>query len=167
MKWVRIRAASRDDMDAVMKIEETCFALPWARDDVERDITDNILSAYFVAETSGSVCGCAGMWVVSDECHIMTIAVTPEHRRSGIGAMLLMKLMDEARLRGASRYFLEVRASNTPAIGMYEKFGFKTIDVRRAYYENNKEDAVIMMKEDRMIPPGDERTRSDRLDETR
>jgi ribosomal-protein-alanine N-acetyltransferase len=154
-------------MDAVMEIEKTCFALPWSRDDVERDITNNILSAYFVAETAGAVCGCAGMWVVSDECHIMTIAVTPEHRRSGIGAMLLMKLMDEARLRGASRYFLEVRASNKPAIGMYEKFGFKTIDIRKAYYENNKEDAAIMMKEDRIIPTGDERARADRLDEKR
>jgi ribosomal-protein-alanine N-acetyltransferase len=167
MKWVRIRAASRDDIDAVMEIEETCFSLPWARGDVERDIADNILSAYFVAETAGAVCGCAGMWVVSDECHIMTIAVAPEHRRSGIGAMLLMKLMDEARLRGASRYFLEVRASNAPAIGMYEKFGFKTIDVRRAYYENNKEDAVIMMKEERIIPTGDERTGENKPDEKR
>jgi ribosomal-protein-alanine N-acetyltransferase len=167
MKWIRIRAASQDDIDAVMKIEETCFSLPWAREEIERDIADNILSAYFVAETSGSVCGCAGMWVVSDECHIMTIAVTPEHRRSGIGAMLLMKLMDEARLRGASRWFLEVRASNAPAIGMYEKFGFRTIDVRKAYYENNKEDAAIMMKEDRMIPAGDERIGLDRFDERR
>jgi ribosomal-protein-alanine N-acetyltransferase len=150
-----------------MKIEETCFALPWARDDVERDIAENILSAYFLAETAGAVCGCAGMWVVLDECHIMTIAVAPEHRRSGIGAMLLMKLMDEARLRGASRWFLEVRASNAPAIGMYEKFGFKTIDVRKAYYENNKEDAVIMMKEDRPAPSCNERISVDRLDEKR
>jgi ribosomal-protein-alanine N-acetyltransferase len=111
-------------------------------------MNDNILSAYFVAETSGNVCGYAGIWVVADECHIMTVAVLPEHRNAGIGAMLFMKLMEEARLRGASRYFLEVRASNAPAIGMYEKFGFKRIDLRKAYYEDNDEDAVIMMRED-------------------
>lgn len=167
MKWVRIRAASRGDMDAVMDIEETCFSLPWSRNDIERDIADNILSAYFVAETAGAVCGCAGMWVVLGECHIMTIAVTPEHRQAGVGAMLLMKLLDEARLRGASRYLLEVRASNAPAIGMYEKFGFKTIDVRRAYYENNKEDAVIMERNDRPVQPVDEGIRADSLDEKR
>jgi ribosomal-protein-alanine N-acetyltransferase len=91
------------------------------------------------------------MWVVCDECHIMTVAVAPEHRNAGIGAMLFMKLLDEARLRGASRHFLEVRVSNAPAIGMYEKFGFKTIDVRKAYYENNGEDAAIMAKVEREI----------------
>jgi ribosomal-protein-alanine N-acetyltransferase len=151
MKWVRIRRATTRDIDAVMELEKTCFALPWTREDFERDISENILAAYFVAETSGAVCGCAGMWVVCDECHIMTIAVTPEHRRSGIGAMLLMKLMDDARVRGASRYFLEVRVSNAPAIGMYEKFGFKVIDIRKAYYENNGEDAAIMAKVEREI----------------
>jgi ribosomal-protein-alanine N-acetyltransferase len=148
MKWVRIRGASPHDIDGIMKVEEAGFTLPWPRDDLERDIGENILSAYFVAETSGAVCGYAGMWVVADECHIMTIAVAPEHRRAGIGAMLLMKLIDEARLRGASKFFLEVRASNAPDISMYEKFGFRAIDVRKAYYEekDTREDAIVMMR---------------------
>jgi ribosomal-protein-alanine N-acetyltransferase len=147
MKWVRIRGAKPDDIDAVMEVEEASFSLSWPKDDIMRDMTDNILSAYFVAETSGAVCGYAGMWVVSDECHIMTIAVAPVHREAGIGAMLLMKLLDEARLRGARRFFLEVRASNAPAIALYGKFGFRAIDVRKAYYEDNKEDAIVMMWE--------------------
>jgi ribosomal-protein-alanine N-acetyltransferase len=147
MKWVRIRSAGSDDLDAIMGLEASCFTLPWSRGDLERDVEGNILSAYFVAETSGSVCGYAGMWVVCDECHIMTIAVAPGHREAGVGAMLFMKLMDEARLRGAGRYFLEVRASNAPAIAMYEKFGFRTIDVRKAYYGDNGEDALVMFKE--------------------
>jgi ribosomal-protein-alanine N-acetyltransferase len=149
MKWVRIRRAKPDDIDAIMAVEEECFSLPWPKGDVERDMTDNILSAYFVAETleGALVCGYAGIWVVSDECHIMTIAVASAHREAGIGAMLLMKLLDEARVRGARRFFLEVRASNAPAIALYEKFGFRAIDVRRSYYGDNGEDAVVMMRE--------------------
>ncbi|MDR2163376.1 MAG: ribosomal protein S18-alanine N-acetyltransferase [Clostridiales Family XIII bacterium] len=148
MKWIRIRSATTDDLDAIMALEESCFTLPWRREDLEIDIRENILSAYFVAETSGQVCGYAGMWMVCGECHIMTIAVAPGHRQAGIGAMLFMKLMDEARLRGANRYFLEVRMSNAPAIAMYEKFGFRRIDVRRAYYDDNGEDALIMCRDD-------------------
>jgi ribosomal-protein-alanine N-acetyltransferase len=148
MRWVRIRGAGSDDIDAIMEVERASFTLQWARDDLERDIGRNVLSAYFVAETSGAVRGYAGMWVVWEECHIMTIAVVPEYRRAGIGAMLLMKLIDEARLRGAYKFFLEVRASNAPAISMYEKFGFRSVDVRKAYYEDNKEDAVVMMREE-------------------
>jgi ribosomal-protein-alanine N-acetyltransferase len=147
MKWVRIRGAGPDDIDAVMKVEEASFSLSWSKDDIARDITDNILSAYFVAETSGAVCGYAGMWVVSDECHIMTIAVVPEHREAGVGTMLFMKLLDEARLRGAHRFFLEARASNAQAIALYRKFGFRAIDIRKAYYEDDKEDAIVMMWE--------------------
>jgi ribosomal-protein-alanine N-acetyltransferase len=148
MKWVRIRGAGPDDIDAIMDVEQASFSLSWSKGDIERDVTDNLLSAYFVAETSGAVCGYAGMWVLIDECHIMTIAVMPEHRGAGIGAMLLMKLLDEARLRGARRFFLEARASNAPALALYEKFGFRAIDVRKAYYEDNKEDAIVMMREE-------------------
>jgi ribosomal-protein-alanine N-acetyltransferase len=148
MKWVRIREASTDDIEAIMEVERASFTLPWSRSDIESDIGGNILSAYYVAETKGAVCGYAGIWVVCVECHIMTIAVAPEHRNAGIGTMLLMKMLDEARLRGASRHFLEVRVSNEAAIGMYEKFGFRAIDVRKAYYDDNGEDAAIMLMED-------------------
>jgi ribosomal-protein-alanine N-acetyltransferase len=191
LKWVRIRSATEEDIDAIMELEEICFTLPWLREDYERDIGSNILSYYIVAETknhddavevrtkgvdegcavvvdamtegTGKKCaggnrraacrnivaGYGGIWVVEDECHIMTIAVAPGHRQAGIGAMMLMKLMDEARLRGARRYFLEVRVSNEAATSMYEKFGFQTIDIRKAYYEDDKEDAAIMYREDR------------------
>ncbi|MDR0520035.1 MAG: ribosomal protein S18-alanine N-acetyltransferase [Clostridiales Family XIII bacterium] len=170
MRWVRIRSAAEEDIDAIMELESVCFSLPWARGDYERDIGENILSYYVVAETKGTaaadgggaanargdiagarpniVAGYGGVWVVADECHIMTIAVAPEHRQAGIGAMMFMKLMDEARLRGARRFFLEVRVSNAAAISMYEKFGFRTIDTRKAYYSDNKEDAAIMYKEE-------------------
>jgi ribosomal-protein-alanine N-acetyltransferase len=78
----------------------------------------------------------------------MTRAVAPEHGNAGIGTMLLLKMLDEARLRGASRHFLEVRVSNEAAIAMYGKFGFRTIDLRRAYYPDNGEDAAVMLMED-------------------
>ncbi|MDR0596758.1 MAG: GNAT family N-acetyltransferase, partial [Clostridiales Family XIII bacterium] len=127
MRWVRIRSAAAGDIDAIMELESVCFSLPWTRSDYERDIEENILSYYVVAETKGDaaearggtnrerqsiVAGYGGIWVVADECHIMTIAVAPEHRQAGIGAMMFMKLIDEARLRGARRFFLEVRVSN-------------------------------------------------------
>jgi ribosomal-protein-alanine N-acetyltransferase len=147
MNWIRIRRATKQDISAIMALEQSCFTLPWNETDLERDITANILSYYLIAESADDIIGYGGIWVVEDECHIMTIAVAPECRQAGIGAMMLMKLMDEARLRGASRFFLEVRVSNAPAIAMYEKFGFIKIDLRKAYYEDNKEDAAVMYKE--------------------
>jgi ribosomal-protein-alanine N-acetyltransferase len=158
MKWVRIRRAMPDDIDAIMTLEEASFTSAWSRADFERDIGGNILAAYFVAETRAggaiAVVGYAGMWVVEEECHIMTIAVAPGHRQAGIGAMLLMKLLDAARLRGARRFFLEVRVSNAAAIALYEKFGFARIDVRKGYYENDREDAAILYREDPQADAG-------------
>jgi ribosomal-protein-alanine N-acetyltransferase len=146
--WIRIRRGTADDIDALWVLDQASFSLPWARADFERDLTDNILATYLIAETRGEIIGNAGIWVVQNECHIMTFAVAPEWRRQGIASMLMLEMLKAARLAGATCYTLEVRRSNAAALALYEKFGFESVAIRKAYYEDNKEDAIIMWKYD-------------------
>ena len=146
--WIRIRDAKPGDVDALYNLDVRSFSLPWTRDDFEHDLTDNILSIYLLAETCDAIIAYAGVWVVIDECHIMTFAVDPGWRRQGVATMIMLQLLARARLAGAKQFTLEVRKSNEAAIGLYEKFGFETIGVRPEYYEDNKEDASIMWKYD-------------------
>ncbi|MDR2610639.1 MAG: ribosomal protein S18-alanine N-acetyltransferase [Clostridiales Family XIII bacterium] len=88
--------------------------------------------------------GYAGLWVVLDEGHITNVAVDPDYRRQGIAAMLLLKLLEAAREKGAKRFTLEVKRSNAAAIALYERFGFRAAGSRKGYYEEDGEDAVIM-----------------------
>jgi ribosomal-protein-alanine N-acetyltransferase len=93
------------------------------------------------------IAGFAGIWVLSDEAHITNIAVRRSHQRRGIGELLLITLFDLARDLKASFMTLEVRASNTTAQSLYRKYGFVEVGVRRGYYLDNKEDAIIMSTE--------------------
>jgi ribosomal-protein-alanine N-acetyltransferase len=149
--WIRIRRGTADDVDALWELDKASFSLPWARADFEQDLTENVLSTYLIAESSGAVIGYAGIWVVQDECHIMTFAVADAWRKQGIASMIMNEMLAAARFAGATCYTLEVRASNVAAIALYEKFGFRSVAVRKAYYEDNKEDAVIMWKYDKEI----------------
>lgn len=90
------------------------------------------------------IVGFAGMWTMVDEAHITNIAVRPSHRRQGIGKLLLASIIDMAEKANASLVTLEVRASNTVAQNLYTKSGFKQVGVRRGYYTNNREDAILM-----------------------
>jgi ribosomal-protein-alanine N-acetyltransferase len=146
--WIRIRRGGGADVDALWLLDQDCFSLPWPRSDFERDLTENILATYLIAETGGEVIGYVGIWVVQDECHIMTFAVAEGWRGQGIASMLMLEMLKTARGAGATCYTLEVRASNAAALALYEKFGFESVAVRKAYYEDNKEDAVIMWKYD-------------------
>jgi ribosomal-protein-alanine N-acetyltransferase len=145
--WIRIRRGTADDAGALWELDKSSFSQPWARSDFERDLSCNILSTYLIAETRGEIIGYVGIWIVQDECHIMTFAVAPEWRRQGIAAMLMLEMLKAARFAGATCYTLEVRASNAAALALYEKFGFESVAVRKAYYDD-KEDAIIMWKYD-------------------
>ena len=105
-------------------------------------------SGYAGSKVGGNVVGYAGAWIVADECHVTTIAVAPELRKQGLGRKLMVELLTRSREKGATCSTLEVRASNTPAIKMYEGLGFVSAGVRKAYYPNNREDAVIMWLND-------------------
>jgi ribosomal-protein-alanine N-acetyltransferase len=129
-------------------LERLCFKIPWARSDFEKDIGENILASYLIAETNGQLVGYAGIWVVIDEGHITNIAVHPDWRGGGVATMLLMELLETARRKGAKRFTLEMRVSNANAGALYEKFGFRTVGYRKGYYQDTGEDAAIMWLHD-------------------
>ncbi|MFC1961791.1 ribosomal protein S18-alanine N-acetyltransferase [Chloroflexota bacterium] len=93
------------------------------------------------------IAGFAGMWVMVDEAHITNIAVRRQHQRRGLGKLLLISLVDAANRLSASHMTLEVRISNIAARRLYQSFGFQEVGIRRGYYLDNREDAVLMSTE--------------------
>ena len=91
--------------------------------------------------------GYAGTWQILEEAHITNIAVSPDYRRKKVGEALLTTIINDCRNNGIKYITLEVRVSNTPAINLYEKYGFKSLGTRKGYYQNNNEDALIMWTE--------------------
>lgn len=145
---VKIRPMRVEDIDAVLAIEEQAFPTPWSRRAFYTEITENNLAHYVVVELDGIVVAYSGMWVILDEAHMTNIAVHPLYRRMGIGSLLLQEMLNRARNLGASRMTLEVRVSNAPAQRLYERFGFVKRGLRRRYYTDTQEDAIIMWRDD-------------------
>lgn len=132
------------DVDGVLAIERLSFPTPWSRQSFVQEMTENIYAHYIVARSGSTVVGYAGMWVVLDEAHVTNVAVHPEWRGKKIGEGLMQGLMDLARQKGATRMTLEVRASNHVAQALYHKLGFEASGLRRGYYTDTREDAIIM-----------------------
>jgi len=144
---LEVRAMTVNDLDQVMEIERVSFPTPWSRAAYHRELTDNAYARYVVATRDGQVVGYAGMWVLLEEAHVTNIAVHPRYRRRGLGETLMRELMRLAREAGASRMTLEVRPSNSPAQRLYAKLGFHRHGIRRRYYSDTKEDAIVMWHE--------------------
>lgn len=133
-----------EDIGRVLEIEQASFPTPWPRDAYTHELRENRLACYLVARVVRRIVGYTGMWVILDEAHVTTLAVDPEYRGQHIGERLLVALLEEAMRRGARWVTLEVRRSNAPAQALYQKYGFKEIGVRRGYYSDNHEDAIVM-----------------------
>ena len=130
----------------VAALEAICFRDPWSEKSVASEL-NNPLSHWMVAVEADTVLGYIGSQTVLDESDMMNVAVSPAHRRRGIAEALVLALADALREKGSVKLTLEVRASNAPAITLYEKLDFKPIGLRKNYYRNPKEDALIMQKE--------------------
>ncbi|MFA4016516.1 MAG: hypothetical protein RUDDFDWM_001626 [Candidatus Fervidibacterota bacterium] len=141
---LKIEPMHISDLDEVLAIENASFSQPWTRNMFEDDLLYSERTCYIVARLHGRVVGYAGMWLIGDEAHITTIAVHPDFRRRGIGNTLMRSLLLEAMRRGARWATLEVRASNKPAQQLYMKWGFKVVGIRRNYYSNPQEDALVL-----------------------
>lgn len=141
-----IRAMQLDDLPQVLEIERLSFPTPWSERAFRGELTVNSYAHYLVAELGERVVGYGGMWVIVDEAHVTNIAVHPRHRRSGIGRLLLKALLEQAADRGCDRVTLEVRKSNRPAQHLYQSYGFVPRGIRRGYYTDNNEDAIVMWK---------------------
>lgn len=137
------------DVDAVQEVERASFAAPWPANAFRHELEQNRNARYLVARRGGRIVGYCGLWNAVGEAHITTFAVRPDARREHVGERLLLRLFEIARelakgAEGRMALTLEVRVSNLPAQRLYEKFGFRRAGVRRRYYSDNNEDAVIM-----------------------
>ncbi|WP_338031985.1 ribosomal protein S18-alanine N-acetyltransferase [Dehalobacterium formicoaceticum] len=135
-----------EDLEQVIKIEQCSFPTPWSKQAFISEIYDNSLSYYCVGKLDGQVITYGGMWIIIDEAHVTNIAVHPDYRGRKIGENLLLHLIVQGIMRGALRMTLEVRPSNLSAQKLYQRMGFEAAGLRRGYYTDTKEDAIIMWK---------------------
>lgn len=143
----KIEAMCMEDLEEVLEIETASFPTPWSRNSFLYELLENQRAIYLVAKNEfNKVVGYIGMWVVFDEGHITNLAAHPLYRRQGVGKALLNHLINVARENGVKHLTLEVRRTNLSAQDLYEKIGFVHMGVRRKYYLDNKEDALIMWK---------------------
>lgn len=142
IRFMRLR-----DVDAVAEIEENTFARPWSRESFRQELTRNAVARYLVAEENGEILGYAGAWVILDESHITNIAVREDARGRGLGKRLTSELLQVLSNLGACYATLEVRVSNERAQNLYKSLGFVTVGKRKRYYEDNNEDAWLMVCE--------------------
>lgn len=141
-----IRPMTLEDLDLIMKIEEESFSTPWSREAFLTEITKNDLAKYILAESQGEILGYGGIWLILDEGHITNIAVGKKYRGLGIGNKLVEGLIDICKEKDIRNMTLEVRESNKIAQNLYRKYGFIDCGIRRGYYSDDNEDAVIMWK---------------------
>lgn len=133
-----------DDLDEVMDVEVNSFTIPWSREAFFNELTKNQFAQYLIVEVDQRVVGYCGVWIIIDEAHITNIALLPEYRGMKLGEALMAKVMELAREMGAMRVTLEVRVSNERAQNLYRKFGFEEGAIRKQYYTDNMEDALVM-----------------------
>lgn len=148
-----IEPLTHDDIDDVLALEEAAFTNPWTRPMYLAELENGGVSYCFLArDPDRRAVGFCSFWRVVDELHINNLAVRPELRRAGIGAMLLAFVLKKGVELGARRATLEVRRSNEPARLLYERFGFSVAGVRAAYYTKPVEDALILWREGLLEP---------------
>lgn len=132
------------DIKEVLRIEQQSFSTTWPSNAFHQELHDNKLAHYYVGRIGDRVVAYGGIWVILEDSHVTTIAVSPEFRGRKFGEMMLLHLLDQAIERGASWMTLEVRESNAVAQGLYRKYGFTTVSTRKGYYSDNNENALVM-----------------------
>ena len=132
------------DLDEIMVIEEACFPTPWPRQVFDMELKSPRSFAR-VTRIDGVIVGYIVSWMIYDEVHVLNIAVHPDFRRMGIGENMLRDCLDFFLRKGAKHAILEVRRGNLGAKRLYEKLGFRSIGIRRGYYVDTGEDAIVMM----------------------
>jgi [ribosomal protein S18]-alanine N-acetyltransferase len=144
----RLEPLKRKHMRDVLTIERAVYVRPWSAALFFSEISQKKTRYYLAAFDDETLVGYAGLMVHADDGHITNIAVHPDHQSRGIGARLLFELVLEARSRGARQVTLEVRVANWPAQRLYSWFGFRPLGIRRNYYAETGEDALVMVLKD-------------------
>jgi ribosomal-protein-alanine N-acetyltransferase len=138
------------DLPGVLAIERTSFSSPWSIQCFQSELSSHYAYPIVVWQPEEPrVLGYLCSWIVLGECHLLNLAVHPERRRRGLATHLLDFLFRICRRKSVHDYYLEVRRSNTVAISLYRKHGFTMCGVRRGYYTDTREDAIVMRRRDR------------------
>ncbi len=140
---LRFEALNSGHIPAILEIEKEANSAPWTEKSFLNEL-DNPDKIFFVGILQGQVAAYGGIWLIIDEAHVTTVAVSAEHRQHGIGRRLMVELLERAKEAGMTCSTLEVRAGNEAAIRLYEQLGYVQTARRRRYYPDNNEDAVVM-----------------------
>jgi ribosomal-protein-alanine N-acetyltransferase len=145
---IKIDFMKKEDIGQVLSIEQTSFTMPWSGNLFLSEFRSPLVSTLLVSlssmEHKRTVTGYIVFWLITDEMHILNLAVAPDARRKGIARELVLAGIKHAQAKGARRAFLEVRASNIAAQKLYSSLGFIGTSLRREYYDAPVEDAVVM-----------------------
>lgn len=153
MTAVFVESATAHDLGDLVALEARCFSHPWPEAAFRAALADTGHTLLLVArDRTRAIVAYAVLQVVVDEVQVHDFAVAPEERGQGLGQRLLRQSLDLAARRGAQRAFLEVRASNGPALRLYRGAGFRTVGLRRDYYDAPREDALVLAREGLAVP---------------
>ncbi|WP_243446484.1 ribosomal protein S18-alanine N-acetyltransferase [Romboutsia weinsteinii] len=138
-----IEQMTSKDIDGVFEVEKSCFEHYWSKESFKKELT-NDSARYLIAKIDDKIVGYVGIWLILDEGHITNVAVHKDYRGQKIGDKLVQALVELCKDNNILSMTLEVRVSNIVAQNLYKKYGFKMAGIRKEYYSDNKEDAIIM-----------------------
>lgn len=141
-----IRAMELEDLDRIVELEHILFTSAWNKSDFIYELLENQFSFNYVLEADNQIVGYVGVWLMYEQAQITTIGVDPAYMRQGLGRMMMQEMIELAMNQGCEKMSLEVRVSNQKAISLYESLGFETVAIRKDYYQDNHEDAYLMIK---------------------
>lgn len=143
---IKIEKMTKEDIDGILEVENSSFSVPWTRGSFEGEIK-NSRANYLVAKIDEKIVGYVGVWIILDEGHITNVAVHKDYRSQKIGDKLVSEIINLCKEKNVVSITLEVRSSNTIAQNLYKKYGFTFAGIRKEYYSDNKEDALLMWKD--------------------
>lgn len=144
---LRLEKLAEHHLPAVIAIEKASNGAPWSERSFRNEL-EHRHGRFLVAIADGNVVGYGGVWLVVDEAHVTNLAIDPAYRRRGIGKRLMAALLDSAREAGMVCSTLEVRTGNLAAIELYRGLGYRDVAIRKGYYPDNREDALVMWLDD-------------------
>lgn len=148
MAAFKIRKMTHDDIDSILQIEELCYgAHHWSKESFQTELSNKISTYLCILNEEDKCIGYMGFWKIVDEAHITNISIHPNFQNQKLAHKLILTMIEECYREKIKYITLEVRISNEKAIHLYEKFGFKSLGLRKKYYQDNNEDALIMWSE--------------------
>lgn len=148
---MRIRRMTLEDLPAVLLIEEACFTDPWTEKGFRESLNEESAHLLVLEDENVGIAGYACLYRAADEGEIVNVAVSPECRQQGYGSRVVDELMRLGKELGTERFFLEVREGNAAGRALYTGLGFSECGIRKGFYENPREDAVLMMWQEEVL----------------